>query len=90
MAFQLRTFGAGVAVLALCFMLACLSWQFLLLGFATASIAWAFWSWSSQLNPPREQPREKPAQFERKRRQRRADVVQFPAQDWGNRSSTGY
>ena len=47
---QLRTFGAGIAVLALCLMLASLSWQFVLLGFALASVAWACWSCSVQIN----------------------------------------
>lgn len=47
---QLRTIGAGIAVLALCLMLASLSWQFVLLGFALASIAWACWSCSVQIS----------------------------------------
>jgi hypothetical protein len=86
MLYQLRTIGAGVAVVALCFLLASSSWQFLLLGFAIASIVWAFWSWSAQLRP------EKPAQPtplefgepRRRRRQRRdpANVYSFPANEW--------
>ena len=86
---QLRTVGAGIAVLALCFMLASLSWQFLLLGFATASIVWACWSWSAQLRP--EQPASpKPLEFQPRRRRRReaGSVYSFPAQDWDVQSTS--
>jgi hypothetical protein len=85
---QLRTVGAGIAVLALCFTLASLSWQYLLLGFATASIAWAIWSWSAQLSAPSEKT-SSPVPFERRRRVRRENLYDFPAQDWGSQS-TGY
>jgi hypothetical protein len=92
MLYQLRTIGAGVAVLALCFLLASSSWQFLLLGFAIASIVWAFWSWSAQLRA--EQPvQPKPLEFtdeRRRRRQRRdpATVYSFPSHDWDVQSTS--
>lgn len=85
---QLRTIGAGIAVLALCFLLASSSWQCLLLGFAIASIAWACWSWSAQLRPePPAAP--KPLEFEqrprrsrRTRREESANIYSFPGQEW--------
>lgn len=95
---QLRTVGAGLAVLALCFMLASLSWQFLLLGFATASAFWAFWSWSAQLRPQQPEP-PMPLQFElresRRGRRRRAaeeqpaNLYSFPTTEW-DVPSTGF
>lgn len=88
---QLRTLGAGIGVLAICFMLASLSWQFLLLGFALASIAWAFWSCSRQLRSHR-RPTELPPPVAFRRRQppatadEAANVYDFPAQQWGGKS----
>jgi hypothetical protein len=94
---QLRTVGAGIAVLALCFLLASSSWQFLLLGFAIASIAWAIWSWSAQLRPEQPAP-PKPLQFEQRTRRGRRTVARevpspnlysFP-QEWDHMQGTSY
>lgn len=89
---QLRTVGAGIAVLALCFILASLSWQFLLLGFAFASVAWACWSCSKQINSAvhgdRRQVRPFPADDAEtldfgppRRRRTRGNVYAFPGSD---------
>ena len=86
---QLRTIGAGVGALAICLMLSSLSWQFVLTGFAVASIAWAFWSWSNQLNPPKPAPRKNAVAFERRPRANRENVYAFPAHEWNNQGS-GY
>lgn len=86
---QLRTVGAGIGVLATCFMLASLSWQFLLLGFALASIAWAIWSCALQLRPaPPKVKLAPPAKFDRRRARRPENVLGFPPQEWGNQSIT--
>lgn len=81
---QFRTIGSGVGVLAVCFMLASLSWQFLLLGFALASVIWAVWSWTTQF--AHAQPRGKDASVEPFVRRgsglRGQNVYRFPARDW--------
>jgi hypothetical protein len=100
---QLRTVGAGIAVLALCFMLASLSWQFLLLSFALASVAWACWSCSVQINQAvrgdqpsrRQRPLDEfgevapPADFGPRRRRVRGNIYAFPGSDVSNQGS-GY
>ena len=86
---QLRTIGAGVGALAICLMLSSLSWQFVLAGFAVASIGWAFWSWSVQLSPPKVAPRKNAIAFQPRRRVNRQNLYSFPAQDWNNQGS-GY
>ncbi len=89
---QLRTIGAGIAVLALCFMLASLSSQFLLLGFALASIGWACWSCSKQFSQSarRELPRrQRDEQFDSaqmvpfptRRRRTRDNLLAFPSSE---------
>lgn len=87
---QVRTIGAGIGVLAVCFMLASLSWQNLLLGFALASIAWAGWSCSVQLRP-RKNDKQLPPPLEfdptRRRRDPSGNIYSFPTADWGNQSS---
>jgi hypothetical protein len=86
---QLRTIGACIGVLAICFMLASLSWQYVLVGFALASIAWAFWSCSNQLQPrKRDQQLPPPAVFDagRRRRQTSPNVYSFPNQELGGQS----
>jgi len=86
---QVRTIGVGIGVLAVCFMLASLSWQYVLLGFALASIAWACWSCARQLRPrKRETQMTSPLTFDATRRRRAApdNVCSFPAQEWGNHS----
>jgi hypothetical protein len=99
---QLRTVGAGVAVLALCFMLASLSWQFLLLGFAFASVAWACWSCSIQINQavrgdqPGRRPRPidafenmaPPSEFGPRQRRTRGNIYAFPGSEIGNQGSS--
>jgi hypothetical protein len=86
---QLRTIGAGIGVLAICFMLASLSWQYLLLGFALASIAWACWSCAHQLRPrKREEQLTAPAAFNPARRRASApdNVYDFPGKEWGSQT----
>ena len=80
---QLRTFGAGIAVLTICYALSSLKWQFLLLGFAIASIAWAVRSWSAQLNSDKRKPTAQPLEFSQRmtpavRRRRRTGEVARP------------
>lgn len=78
---QFRTIGAGIGVLAVCFMLASLSWQYVLLGFAIAGISWALWSCSVQLKENDNTPRPRNVQaFERRQRRSRANVYNFPVQ----------
>ena len=84
---QVRTIGAGIGVLAVCFMLASLSWQYVLLGFALSSIAWACWSASNQLRPrKREQQLPQPLAFDPQRRRLESpdNVYSFPSQEWSN------
>jgi hypothetical protein len=96
---QLRTIGAGIAVLTICFALSSLKWQFLLLGFAFASIAWAIRSWSAQLNAEKPKPLASTLEFSQRattspRRRRRTgemprpNVYSFPNAEW--EANAGY
>lgn len=97
---QLRTIGAGIAVLTICYALSSLKWQFLLLGIAFASIAWAVRSWSAQLNPEKRAPLAKTLDFTPRttgtprRRSRRTEemprpnVYSFPNAEW--EANAGY
>ncbi len=81
---QFRTIGAGVGILTICLMLACLSWQFILLGFALSSVCWAVWSWTMQSGQTQARGRRASvAPFERRSTGRRAEnVYRFPTRDW--------
>jgi len=83
---HLRTIGAAVGLTAVCFMLASLSWQWVLLGFALASIAWALWSASVQLSDHRPRPNNVQSFRPHARRPRTTkNVYSFPpAQEFGN------
>ena len=90
---MLRTIGAGVAVLALCFLLASMSWQFLLIGFAFASVAWACWSCSVQLTDSGSLRKSSvaakpkalaPLPFNSPSRGPRANIYVFPASESGS------
>ncbi len=89
MLFTLRTIGAGVGVLALCFAMASLSWQYLLLGFALASVAWACYSCSNQLRPRKRDPQQMAQTLafdgQRRRRLQPDNVYAFPP-EWGNQT----
>jgi hypothetical protein len=96
---QLRTIGAGIAVLTICYALSSLKWQFLLLGFAFASIAWAVRSWSAQLSSDSRKPTAQPLEFgerqnpaQRRRRRTgevaRPNVYSFPNAEW--EANAGY
>jgi hypothetical protein len=45
---RFRFFGAGVAVSALCFLLASMTWQYVLGLFVLAGVGWGFWSWLAE------------------------------------------
>jgi hypothetical protein len=66
-------------------MLTSLSWPFLLLGFALASIGWTFWSYSQQLRRESEQQLPPPVVLDSNRRRRdrtTANIYAFPAQEY--------
>jgi len=86
---QSRTFGAGVAVTAVCFLLASVTWQYVLIFFLLAGIGWSAWSWLSELDRDRKRQvweRRKGSPLpsaERKIKSRRTgNVYQLPLRDW--------
>jgi type IV secretory pathway TrbD component len=85
----LRSIGVCAGVLAICVMLASLSWQLVLYGIALASLAWAVFSLSKQLRPRRQEPKmTTPVSFNVSRRRPRSSsrVYSFPS-ELGNQSA---
>lgn len=74
---RVRFFGAGVAVSALCFLLASMTWQYVLGLFVLASVGWGFWSWVAELEKDRERARaERAERNARNDRNERSEIVE--------------
>ena len=73
---RLRFFGAGVAVSALCILLASMTWLYVLGLFVLAGIGWGLWSWLSELEKERERARAERA--ERKASMGRPGTKEIP------------
>lgn len=84
----LRTIGVCAGVFAVCVLLASLSWQMVLFGFALSSLVWAVFSLSRQLRPRRREPQMVPPvtfEVQRRRQKTSAQLYAFPA-DMGNQT----
>lgn len=91
---RFRFFGAGVAVTALCCLLASMTWQYVLGLFVLAGVGCGVWSWLSESGRERERwlnerkaRRERmsapPAKAPADQSMIRTDnVYQFPVRDW--------
>lgn len=69
---RVRFFGAGVAVSALCFLLASMTWQYVLGLFVLAGVGWGFWSWLAESEKDRLR-----ARAERARRKETGEFLMF-------------
>ena len=84
---RLGTIGAGIGVLSVCLALTSLSWQFVLVGFALASIAWTVWSCGLQLKQLKDNAAKKedrPVVLPNRRRRPINNLAGFTPQTFNN------
>lgn len=80
-----RTAFAGIGALVVCLAMASLKWQFLLLGFAFASVFWGVRSCSSQAKrkPQRLPLVQEPLYYSRRHRSvHENNILSFPMTEW--------
>jgi hypothetical protein len=83
---RLGTIGAGIGVLSVCLALTSLSWQYVLLGFALASIVWTIWSCGTQIRQHQDNARQdkRPVSIENRRRRAMQNLVGFAPQSFNS------
>lgn len=73
---RFRFFGAGVAVSALCFLLASMTWQYVLGMFVLVGVGCGFWTWLTEAEKEREKMRaERKARLDKSRRTQSAEIT---------------
>gem|GEM_PF-3525575 len=95
-----RFFVAGVAVSAVCFLLASMTWQYVLGLFMLAGVGWGVWLWLAELEREQQRAREarcrrrrlasgKRAPWNRQEEESADNVYQLPLRDWSRSARPG-